>query len=301
MKKWAISAVVYLLVVVGAYYAYASYTGNEVNHAGEVEKHNNEDSEVAGHEEGHGDKGDTSGHEEGHGEKSDTSGHAEGHGDSHDEHGGDHASEVLPMLHEESGNIILTLKDLNGNLVSELDVNHEKLMHLIVVGKDLQMYKHLHPESTTPGVFKVEHGLEDGEYKFFVDIKPKDLAYEVQSISFIIGSPDEGHHHGLQVDEQLVKQVDEHLVTLKPTSLTANEDIQLKFDLNGETPEHYLGALGHVVILDEKAEKYIHVHPHDGNEPIFETKFTEPGIYKIWAEFKFGGEVLVFPYVVEIK
>jgi hypothetical protein len=288
MKKWAISAVVYLLVVVGAYYAYASYTGNEVNHTGEEEKQNTEDSEVAGHQEEHGEKGDTSGHEEGHGE-------------SHDEHGGEGASEVLPMLHEESGNIILTLKDLNGNLVSELDVNHEKLMHLIVVGTDLQVYKHLHPESTNPGVFKVEHGLEDGEYKFFVDIKPKDLAYEVQPISFIIGSPDEGHHHGLQVDEQLVKQVDEHLVTLKPTSLTANEDIQLKFDLNGETPEQYLGALGHVVILDEKAEKYIHVHPHDGNEPIFETKFTEPGIYKVWAEFKFGGEVFVFPYVVEIK
>jgi hypothetical protein len=288
MKKWAISAVVYLLVVVGAYYAYASYTGNEVNHAGEEEKQNTEDSEVAGHQEEHGEKGDTSGHEEGHGE-------------SHDEHGGESASEVLPMLHEESGNIILTLKDLNGNLVSELDVNHEKLMHLIVVGTDLQVYKHLHPESTNPGVYKVEHGLKDGEYKFFVDIKPKELAYEVQPISFIIGSPDEGHHHGLQVDEQLVKQVDEHLVTLKPTSLTANEDIQLKFDLNGETPEQYLGALGHVVILDEKAEKYIHVHPHDGNEPIFETKFTEPGIYKIWAEFKFGGEVFVFPYVVEIK
>jgi hypothetical protein len=288
MKKWAISAVVYLLVVVGAYYAYASYTGIEVNHAGEEEKQKTEDSEVAGHQEEHGEKGDTSGHEEGHGE-------------SHDEHGGESASEVLPMLHEESGNIILTLKDLNGNLVSELDVNHEKLMHLIVVGTDLQVYKHLHPESTNPGVYKVEHGLKDGEYKFFVDIKPKELAYEVQPISFIIGSPDEGHHHGLQVDEQLVKQVDEHLVTLKPTSLTANEDIQLKFDLNGETPEQYLGALGHVVILDEKAEKYIHVHPHDGNEPIFETKFTEPGIYKVWAEFKFGGEVFVFPYVVEIK
>lgn len=293
MKKWAISAIVYLLVIVGAYYAYASFTGNEVDHAGEDEKHktdteHTETSEEAGHVEGHGETGETSGHEEDHGE-------------SHSEHGGEINSEVLPMLHEESGNVVITLKDLNGNPVSDLDVNHEKLMHLIVVGTDLQVYKHLHPESTEPGVYQVEHGLEDGEYKFFVDIKPKGLAYEVQPINFIIGSPDEGHHHGLQKDEQLVKQVGDHLVTLKPTSLNVNEDIQLKFDLNGEMPEQYLGALGHVVILDEKAEKYIHVHPHDGNEPIFETKFTEQGIYKIWAEFKFDGEVFVFPYVVEIK
>jgi hypothetical protein len=291
MKKWAISAFVYLLVVVGAYYAYASFTGTNVNHTSEDGKHitdteHTENSEAAGHGEGHGSK---------------TSGHEENHGDSHADHGGDHNSEVLPMLHEESGDIVITLKDMNGNPVSALDVNHEKLMHLIVVGKDLQVYKHLHPESTDPGVFKVEHGLEDGEYKFFVDIKPKELAYEVQPINFIIGSPDEGHHHGLQVDEQLVKDVDGHLVTLKPTSMNVSEDIQLEFDLNGETPEQYLGALGHVVILDEKAEKYIHVHPHDGDEPIFETKFTESGIYKIWAEFKFNGEVFVFPYVVEIK
>jgi hypothetical protein len=293
MKKWAISAVVYLFVVVGAYYAYASFTGNEVNHAAEDEKHNAKTEHTENSEE--------AGHGEGYGENSETSGHEEDHGDSHAEHGGENNSEVLPMLHEESGNIVITLKDLNGNPVTDLDVNHEKLMHLIVVGTDLQVYKHLHPESTEPGVYKVEHGLEDGEYKFFVDIKPKDLTYEVQPINFIIGSPDEGHEHGLQVDEQLVKQEGGHLVTLKPTSLNVNEDIQLKFDLNGETPEQYLGALGHVVILDDKAENYIHVHPHDGDDPIFETKFTESGIYKIWAEFKFDGEVFVFPYVVEIK
>lgn len=290
MKKWAISAVVYLLVVVGAYYAYVSFTGNEVNHSGEDENHSaeTENSEEAGHEEGHE-------------ENSETLGHEENNGDSHAEHGGDHNSEVLPMLHEERGNIFITLKDMNGNLVSNLEVNHEKLMHLIVVGTDLQVYKHLHPESTEPGVYKVGHGLEDGEYKFFVDIKPKDLAYEVQPINFIIGNPDEGHEHGLQVDEQLVKEVEGHSVTLQPTSLNVDEDIQLKFDLNGETPEQHLGALGHVVILDEKAKEYIHVHPFDGNEPIFETKFTDSGIYKIWAEFKFGGDVFVFPYVVEIK
>jgi hypothetical protein len=298
MKKWALSAVVYLLVVVGAYYAYASFTGtdqDEASHAGAEKGHDDntehtEDSEEAGHEEDHG-------------ETSEEAGHGENHGDSHSAHGENHSnSEVLPMLHEESGKIVITLKDLNGNPVSDLDVNHEKLMHLIVVGSDLQAYKHLHPESNEPGVYQVEHGLEDGEYKFFVDIKPKNLTYEVQPISFIIGSPKEAHDHGpLQVEGELVKQVGNHSVTLEPTSLAVNEEIQLKFDLNGEKPEQYLGALGHVVILDEKAEKYIHVHPHDGEEPIFETEFTEVGIYKIWAEFKFDGEVFVFPYVVEIQ
>jgi hypothetical protein len=284
MKKWALSAVVYLLVVVGAYYAYASFSGNETDETNQTEGH------------GHATEEQTS-------DPSEDAGHEEGHGDSHAEHEGNSGnSEVLPMLHEESGNIVITLKDLNGNPVSDLEINHEKLMHLIVVSSDLNVYKHLHPVSNEPGIFKVEHGLEEGEYKVFVDIKPKNLAYEVQSIEFIMGSPHEGHDHGaLKTDDSLVNEVGGHSATLTPTSLTSNEEIQLQFDLNGETPEQYLGALGHVVILDEEAENYIHVHPLEGDEPVFETKFTNAGIYKIWAEFKFEGEVFVFPYVVEIK
>jgi hypothetical protein len=300
MKKWAISAVVYLLFVTGGYYAYASFTGTEpeeANHATVEEQHHtgSEYTENSNEEE----------HGESHMEHEETSGNSEegDHGDSHSGHEGTvGSSEVLPVITEENGDIVITLKDQNSDVVSDLEVNHEKLMHLIVVSTDLDVYKHLHPVSNQPGIFNVEHGLEAGDYKLFVDIKPKDLSYEVQPIELMIGSSGEGHDHGaLSLDKELMKQVNDHKVTLQPTSLNANEEIQLKFDLHGESPEQYLGALGHVVILDEEAQNYIHVHPLEGEEPVFQTKFTKPGIYKIWSEFQFDGEVFVFPYVVEIK
>jgi hypothetical protein len=297
MKKWAISAVVYLLVVTGAYYAYASFTGSETDHASVDEQHKSgtkqkENSKEDEHGESHTEHEETSGNSE-----------EEDHGDSHSEHEATAgSSEVLPVITEENGDIVITLKNQNGDVVSDLEVNHEKLMHLIVVSTDLGVYKHLHPVSNEPGIFIVEHGLENGEYKLFVDIKPKDLSYEVQPIELMIGSSSVGHNHGaLSLDKELMKQVEDHKVTLQPTSLSANEEIQLNFDLNGESPEQYLGALGHVVILDEKAQNYIHVHPLEGAKPVFQTKFTKPGIYKIWSEFQFDGEVFVFPYVVEIK
>jgi hypothetical protein len=300
MKKWAISAVVYLLFVTGGYYAYASFTGTEpeeANHATVEEQHHtgSEYTENSNEEE----------HGESHMEHEETSGNSEegDHGDSHSGHEGTvGSSEVLPVITEENGDIVITLKDQNSDVVSDLEVNHEKLMHLIVVSTDLDVYKHLHPVSNQPGIFNVEHGLEAGDYKLFVDIKPKDLSYEVQPIELMIGSSGEGHDHGaLSLDKELMKQVNDHKVTLQPTSLNANEEIQLKFDLHGESPEQYLGALGHVVILDEEAQNYIHVHPLEGEKPVFQTKFTKPGIYKIWSEFQFDGEVFVFPYVVEIK
>lgn len=276
MKKWAISAFVYLLVVTGGYYTYASFADtNEEEHSS-----NHESTETVNKDE----EGNT---EESHGEHAETQ---------------IVESEVLTSLQVESEEIVITLKDQKGNPVSDLEVNHEKLLHLIVVSTDLQEYQHLHPQTNEPGVFKVSHSLKEGEYKAFVDIKPKGKDYEVKPLSFMIG--DEHENHGsssIIADSNLTKETGGQKATLQPSSLKTNEEIQLKFDLFGKKPEQYLGALGHVVILDEKAENYIHVHPLEGTEPVFETKFTEPGIYKIWAEFKFNGEVFVFPYVVDIK
>lgn len=278
MKKWVISAICYLLVVVGGYYTYALVAEpdkKDENHSAKIDSNDGSHNAAGGaHEEEH--------HEQG----KDPSG----------------VSEVQATLIVENGELVITLKDQEGNPVSDLEVNHEKLLHLIVVSEDIKEYQHLHPQTNEPGIFKAAHSLEDGEYKAFVDIKPKDLAYEVKPISFMIGAEHPNHDtHSLAADTNLTKEAGNYQATLQPSSLNINENIQLKFDLFGKTPEQYLGALGHVVILDEKAENYIHVHPLEGNEPVFETKFTEPGIYKIWAEFKFNGEVFVFPYVVEIK
>lgn len=272
MKKWAFSALVYLMVVVGGYYAYASFSD-------ETDSHNDTTAP-------HGQEGGSS------------------HGQEHEENGVNHdgESEVTPALQVENEELIITLKDLDGNPISDLEVNHEKLLHLIVVSSDLKEYQHLHPQTNEPGVFKVPHSLPEGEYKAFVDIKPTGKTYVVTPISFMVGENHTKHEEdSLTVDTELTKEAGGHNVKMLPSSLKVNEDIQLTFDLGGDIPEQYLGALGHVVILDQKGENYIHVHPLEGNKPVFATKFSEPGVYKIWAEFKFNGQVFVFPYVIEIK
>ncbi|MGM0777738.1 MAG: hypothetical protein ACQEXE_15365 [Bacillota bacterium] len=282
MKKWMVSAIAYLLVVMGAYYAYSSYSetgAEEVSHTDEAHNNDEKTKDAASEEDS-------------------------GHDDSHNEHESETSVEgdVQPLIQLENEEIIITLKNNNGEIVSDLEVNHEKLLHLIVVSSDLKEYKHLHPETDEPGIFKVKHDLKPGEYKAFIDIKPKDLAYNVKPVPFVIGEDHGDHeHNSLEPDSNLSKQIGGHSASLALSSFKVNEKIELKFNLNGEVPEQYLGALGHVVILDEKAENYIHVHPLEGNEPLFETEFTNPGIYKIWAEFQFDGEVFVFPYVIEIK
>lgn len=285
MKKWAISAVAYLLIVIVGYNVYANLAGEEAVPAHEQGAVHNKDT-VDTHEEGGSDE---------------QGGHEAVHDDQHGDHG-TAESEVIANIDVSNKEMTISLQDQQGNAVEELEVNHEKLLHLIVVDDHLEKYVHLHPEQTGPGTFKINHSLPKGSYKAFIDIKPKTLSYAVNPISFTIGEQKKDHAHPqLTADAVLEQKVDDYKVTLHPSELKAGQDVALTFDLHGKQPEPYLGAQGHVVILDESGEKYLHVHPANNKDTIFETSFDESGLYKIWAEFKQDGTVRVFPFVVEVR
>ncbi|OLS34262.1 hypothetical protein [Bacillus sp. MRMR6] len=276
MKKsimvWATSAIVYLGVVIAGYSVYASMnakTDEQTNHTVREQEEENINNE-------------------------------NGHND-HEDHSTNTTSEVTTKVSYANGEITIELKDIN-NHVPELEVSHEKYMHFIVVSSDLKEYHHLHPEKKGDGIYQQKVSLVGNSYKAFVDIKPKGLQYSVMPIEFHVG---ETHHelgdNELVADSAFTKTINGQTVELTTQSFEANKEIILNFDVKGVIPEPYLGALGHVVILDEDGEKYIHVHPVSNDQTVFETQFDKPGIYKLWAEFKFGGQVNVYPFVIEVK
>lgn len=271
MKKWAITAIVYLLVVIGGYVIYDGFFNKEDNTVEHSEEKNHGSSV----------------------ESSDTHGH--------DESEESLEGEVNTTLNYENGKIVISLQDDTGKPVNELEINHEKLLHLIIVNEELDQYYHLHPEKVGEGKFEVaNHPLSEGEYKAFIDIKPKNLNYEVNPVSFQVGEESHGHA-SLIADKELIQTIEGETVELDVSSFESAQDVTLSFKLDESKLEQYLGAAGHVVILDEKADNYLHVHPLNESEPVFETHFDQPGIYKIWAEFKQDGKVRVFPFVIEIK
>ena len=282
MLKWVISGVLYVALVIGGYSIYAMYTDNE-----SAEQHNDhgveEQEEHVEHEENH--EGE---HDDDHGEE---------HGDHGDEHG---ESEVKPSIERKENELTVTLQDLDGNLFDDLKVTHEKLMHLIIVGEDLETFIHLHPEKVSEGTYRANYELEEGMYKVYVDIKPHEKAYEIQPISLMVGDHHHDDHATLEKETSLVKVIDNYEVELDVSSFSMKDHIVLSFNITGGEPEPYLGALGHVVIIDEKMEEFIHVHPSSIEVPVFEAHFSKPGMYKLWAEFKLDGTVHDFPFVLEI-
>ncbi|MBH0157209.1 MULTISPECIES: hypothetical protein [Fictibacillus] len=280
--RWTLSAVLILVIVIGSYSVFAKYAEPSTSeHAGHVGEQNTSDSS---------DTKDKEKQEAGHGDHGESQGNVSKN------------SDITPTLHYENNLIHIELKDKEGNPVEELEIDHEKLMHLIIVNDELQQYYHIHPEKKGNGVFTIQHKLEEGSYKAFIDIKPKDKNYEVQPLPIEVGAGDaHGEHDSLKPETEFTKTVNGYKLTMSPETFTSGEEIVLDFDLKENKPEPYLGALGHVVILDEGGDEYVHVHPASETDTKFATKFDQPGIYKIWGEFKINGKVNVYPFVVEVK
>ncbi|MGI2293363.1 hypothetical protein [Paenibacillus sp. GXUN7292] len=197
--------------------------------------------------------------------------------------------------------LLIELKDFTDQ-APELEPSHDKLMHVIVVSSDLQQYFHLHPEKQRDGIFSQKINLKDNVYNVFVDIKPKNLNYVVEPIQIHVGDTDLANNDAKLIpDTQFTKMVNAQAIELKMESdIQAHKEVTLDFDMLGGKPQPYLGALGHVVILDGSGENFVHVHPISSDKTVFHTHFHKPGLYKIWAEFKFNDQVNVYPYIINV-
>lgn len=221
--------------------------------------------------------------------------------DHHQHHNNHGVNDVHPEVTYSQGTLVIELKDKHGD-VPELQVSHEKIMHLIVMRADLSQYHHLHPEKQADGKYVQKIDLPKGHYKVFVDINPKDLNYAVKPIRLNIdGDYDDSPKPNLIADTNFTKTIKGQTVELTTDTIETNKEVTFTFDVKDAKPEPYLGALGHVVITDEAGEKFIHVHPASENETVFSTQFDERGMYKMWAEFKLNGTVIVYPFVIEVQ
>lgn len=296
MRKWAIAGLIYVTVVIVGFQAYNKWIAKEDGAAAQVQDMGT----MGGKEKKKESKNmDTMGNmvNTGHsGEATEAGGHGHEGGSSHSE-----GSQVNAFVSNDGKNIKIFLKDKSGNPVDDLEVNHEKILHLIIVDEQLQKYYHIHPDRTGEGEFTITYPLPVGYYKAYIDIKPKSYAYAVEPVPFVVGKPTATHGHPLVPDMNFTKTVDGEKVTLNMGSVKVGETVKLSFDLDRTNLTPYLGAMGHVVILDEYGKKFLHVHPSNDTEPIFETTFEKPGIYKIWAEFMQNGKVRAFPFVIEVK
>ncbi len=196
--------------------------------------------------------------------------------------------------------------DKNDEVVKEFDTFHEKLVHLIVVRKDLGKFMHLHPQlNKITGEFTLDMSLpSDGEYRMYADVKPKNGEPTTPFTDLRIGSITPASP--IEVTKEKTQIVNGYTVTHEiPDSIKAGEktEYELKVML-GKRPaflEQYLGALGHSIIIKEGSLDFIHTHSLRNDKLLFETTFPSAGRYKIFTEFLDNAIVHTSPYIIEVQ
>lgn len=78
--------------------------------------------------------------------------------------------------------LTIEVQDTNGQPIDNFETFQEKLMHLIVVSDDFQVFNHVHPDYQNDGRFTVQTIFpQPGHYTLFSDYKPANQS-EVVSV-----------------------------------------------------------------------------------------------------------------------
>ena len=189
-------------------------------------------------------------------------------------------SEPGQIRANESATLAFTVKDPKGVVLKDLQIVHEKPMHLLIVSKDLAEFYHVHPEPTADGSYRVQHTFPNGgDYKLYADFTPANAKQIVERIDLNVSGA-ERPKVALVADTRFEKTVDGLKVTMKPSEkIQAGQELMLDFaafDAATGKPatdlQNYLGELAHFVIISEDMVDFVHAHPMAKGESMDEMK-----------------------------
>ncbi|MEA3320935.1 MAG: hypothetical protein U9Q88_13085 [Bacillota bacterium] len=211
---------------------------------------------------------------------------------------------------DEETEIYIDIKDFSGEVIEAFLAVHEKEMHLLAIKKDLSVFQHLHPHYRGKGRFQVKTTFpKAGEYKLFADFLPEGANQQLASDELVVKGSETMEE--VVPDKLLKKEIDDLTIELILPEAQVDEHISLIFTLNDKEGnpitelETYLGSAGHVVIVSEDMNEFLHVHPVDENakgpDVEYMTSFPQGGLYKIWGQFKYKQKLYTVPFVIEVK
>ncbi|AKG37285.1 hypothetical protein [Paenibacillus durus] len=205
----------------------------------------------------------------------------------------------------------LQLADGAGKPLTKLDIVHEQRLHLVAVSGDLRHFQHIHPNYNGDGSFEIAVTFPSGgPYTLFADFTP--TGYHALTRSTIVEvSGEKPAPQPLKPDAQLSGQFEGMGVSLHYDHLIAKINTMMTFTFKDSRTgrpvrdlELYLGAVGHVMIVDSTARTFLHVHPlnwgSSGPQAAFSVTFSESGIYKMWGQFKRDGRIVTVPFTIEV-
>lgn len=213
------------------------------------------------------------------------------HNDGH----GDHAAYSLELdrarVARNAREVTFTVRDADGQAVTDFDVVHEKRLHLIVVGTPaLADFHHLHPTMDADGRWTARLALQPGRYQVYADATTGGENFVAQQQLLV-----SGQHPA--PDELPEPSVLEHTGAYDVAMTRVDDTVTFTVSRNGRPVtdlEPYLGANGHLVVIETERFDYLHAHPLDGPagpQIAFEVADEDASAHRMFLEVKHHGKV----------
>jgi hypothetical protein len=176
---------------------------------------------------------------------------------------------------------------------------HDRLLHLIVVRRDLTGYQHLHPVMAPDGTWSIDLALPaPGVYRMIADFTAVAGGREIPAA---LGADltVAGRYQPVELPAPARTVATGHFtVTYEGTPGTGSmQPIRVGVtgpDRGPAALEPYLGAYGHLVAIRQGDLGYVHVHPEPqpaGGKVTFWLTAPSPGSYRMFFDFQVAGQV----------
>lgn len=216
-----------------------------------------------------------------------------------------------------------------GGAVDDLDIEHEKEMHVIGVREDLEGFLHIHPKKEEPGLFVTEGRFnEHGRYFLWSEVhrgRERGVTHTFAHEPFTVGTLETVTTE--KATPEFLRNVivdEEFQVALNYRQpVVAGRETRFTFTVSGlygggVVLLPYLGEPLHLVVIKGDRSVFLHTHPegeshghetllplvpyayaHGGiedeheSEPVsFSLTFPSAGVYKLFAQFRPEGSDL---------
>ena len=223
----------------------------------------------------------------------------------------------------------IAIRDDRDRPITSFDVVHEQRLHLIVVSDDLDWFAHHHPSLDDQGHFELTMQFPaGGRYRLFHDFKPAGMPAAIAKADLTVEG-ERRERRTLEPNVERPQRLGEYEVESHGhRTIHAGREGALWFIVRhrGEPVEHfqpYLGERGHLVAISRDLAHYVHAHPaghdhdhdhqhhdhghdqhdhgHHAGALGFHVKFPEPGLYRMWVEFKHHDKVHVAAFTVNVE
>ena len=236
----------------------------------------------------------------------------------------DLTTDPAPPQPRQPTTLTLTLRDASsGAPVTDLQLAHQRRLHLIIVSDDLALFSHVHPNMIGEGQFRLQYTFPSaGPYHLYADFVSAALGEQWVAMPLVVAGPAPAPAPLAEGPTTLEANSAQVTLRMDPSTPHVGQPVRLTFRLSREgqpleTLEPYLGVAGHLVAISQDLQEYVHTHPgegamahmsmpmaapgsHFGPEVTFTLTFRQPGLHKVWGQFSLDGDVITAPFVLQV-